>query len=291
MKTTSGTLHNFSSLELRLLSFGNGVAKPLGCEQTLTAKNKHRSDTILIIERPRPSTISTPQRSTSFDHLYQNHTLSRMSQRARHHGKEGAHTTETPSIPASTSKPSSGTLIQQVRNRKPASSLSISPQHQSSASTITTEPTPSHTTALMTTLLYTPTLTIIHFTFHILVLHQYSQLGSSFTSLSSLLPFLSQVLRQYLLVYAILIYIAHTPFFPILHRSTVRDIVFTTGSVVAGCTLIRMTHRAPYLEMVEKAPVVATLWMWCVIEMSPGGYIVMTCAVGSFARWYGYGIR
>jgi len=219
-----------------------------------------------------------------------------MSRRPHHHGEEGAHTTEFPLRSASTSNPSSETLIQQVQNRKPASSLSISPQQRSSGSTIITEPTPSHTTALMTTLLYSPTLTIIHFTFHILVLHQYSQLGSSFASSSNsssslLLSLFSQILRQYLLVYAILVYVLHTPFFPIFHRSRIRDLLFIIGSVVAGCTLIRMTHRAPYLEMVEKAPVVATLWMWCVLEMSAGGTVVMGIVIGSFAWWYDYGFR
>lgn len=83
----------------------------------------------------------------------------------------------------------------------------------------------------------------------------------------------------------------HSPFLSFLHRPRMREAIFALVSIAAGCTLVQMTHQAPYLEMVEKAPVVATLWMWCVLEMGLQGSVAMGAAVGGFAWWRGYGFR
>jgi len=220
-----------------------------------------------------------------------------MSRKAYHYSEAASQASNIVFKQPSSLKPSGKTLIQQAQNCESASNALPEKQPATSLSTDanSTSTSPSQTTALITTLLYSPTLTLLHFTFHILVLHQYSQLGSSLTSSSSnrtlLLSLLWQILRQYLLPYAILVYVVHTPFFPFLHRPRLRDISFTIASIVAGCTLMRMSYRAPYLEMVDKAPAVATLWLWCVLEMGIGGAMAMIGAVGGFAWWFGYGFR
>jgi len=209
------------------------------------------------------------------------------------------------------STPVGKTLIQQAAEREAKLAASTStPQHAAkpssngethpSSSSISTNsttqaPSPSHNAAFLTTLLYAPTLTLLHYTFHILVLHQYSQLGSSLTSSSEpsglLLRLLWQTFRRYFLVYAVLVYIAHTPLLPFSWYPRSRQGVFFALASVAGCGLVRMTNQAPYLQMVERAPAVGSLWVWCTLELGMEWALGMMSVVLGYTWQGGFGIR
>jgi len=208
------------------------------------------------------------------------------------------------------STPVGKTLIQQAAEReaelaastktpqyaaKPSSSGGTHPSSfSSSTSSAIQASSPTHSAAILTTLLYAPTLTLLHYTFHILVLHQYSQLGSSLTSSSEpsrlLLRLLWQTFRRYFLVYAVLIYIAHTPVLPFSWYPRARQGVFFTIASAAGCALVNMTNRAPYLQMVEKAPVVGSLWVWCTLELGVEWAVGMMVVVLGYTWQGGFGI-
>jgi len=234
--------------------------------------------------------------------------MSRRQRRAGHQS-EGHENIILQQPPLST--PVGKTLLQQAAEReaelaastsapqdaaKPSSKGETHPSSSSTSTISTTQaPSPSHHAAFLTTLLYAPTLTLLHYTFHILVLHQYSQLGSSLTSSSTpsglLLRLLWQTFRRYFLVYTVLVYIAHTPVLPFSWYSRARQGVFFTIASAAGCALVNMTNRAPYLQMVERAPAVGSLWVWCTLELGVEWAVGMMVVVLGYTWQGGFGIR
>lgn len=229
-------------------------------------------------------TMERHHRSSVSCFIYQRQKTSKMSRSSSRAGHSTANKSAMPLKQPSRHQGANETLLQKSQDRR---TNVKSKADEASTTRPDTSAMPSHTSALITTLLYSPTLTLIHFTFHILVLHQYSQLGSSVSS--SIWTYLVHIIREYLLVYAVLVYVMHIPLLAFRHYSRIRECIFALGGIAAGCLLVRMTHRAPYLEMVKRAPVTATLWMWCVLEMSIGSTMAMAAAVGAFAWRSGYG--
>jgi hypothetical protein len=192
------------------------------------------------------------------------------------------------------------TLLEQAKARGALPSTQSQPCHNNIPDNLSAEaaPAPSHTAALLTTILYASTLTLLHYTFRVLVLHQYSQLGADLTSPPTsssptariLLVILKQIVQRYLLVYTGLVYISHTPILPFPHFPRFRQAVFLLVATFAGCMLVRMTHRAPYLQMVERAPAVGSIWIWSTLELGVEAAIVMGVIVASYAWWNGYGL-
>jgi len=229
---------------------------------------------------------------------------SRMSRRQRRadHQSDGLETTTLQQPPHSA--PVGKSLIVKAAEREaelaastPSPQQAASPNLISSTSTSSTTQasSPAHIAALLTTLLYAPTLTLLHYTFHILVLHQYSQLGSSLTSSSEpsglLLRLLWQTFRRYFIVYTVLVYIAHTPLLPFSWYPRPRQALFFLVASATGCGLVRMTNRAPYLQVVERAPAVGSLWVWCTLELGVEWAVGMMVVVLGYTWQGGFGIR
>lgn len=192
---------------------------------------------------------------------------------------------------ANTTRPTEKTLVQQALERE--AELARASSFSDSAATDDTSP---HIAAILTTILYVPTLTLLHYTFHLLVLHQYSQLGEALTSASTsssklLVSILLDIVRRYAALYAVVVYLAHTPLLPFARYPRIRQILFFLAASLTGCSLVRMTHSAPYLQMVENAPAVGTLWVWCTLEMGIETALGMVMVVVGYAWWAGYGFR
>lgn len=72
---------------------------------------------------------------------------------------------------------------------------------------------------------------------------------------------------------------------------TLRTIVFLPISAFLGAHLISITNGEPYYAVMKKAPAVGTIWIWCILEMSPGAAFLG--AIGPLVWgvwWMGYGI-
>jgi hypothetical protein len=68
------------------------------------------------------------------------------------------------------------------------------------------------------------------------------------------------------------------------------QMVFLAGSVTAGCYLITTTSKHSYLAVMRQAPPLGTLWIWAVVEQSPGVALVGLLGVGGYFWWGGYSI-
>ena len=76
-----------------------------------------------------------------------------------------------------------------------------------------------------------------------------------------------------------------------LFEPTVRNFVFLIVSILLGARLIAISNDATYYAVMKKAPPVGTLWVWCVLEMSPGFAAFGLLVPMSWAIFYkGYGI-
>lgn len=151
----------------------------------------------------------------------------------------------------------------------------------------TTEPVPSSaeqeddtSNSYLDVVLYTSTLTILHFTLTLLTYHQYD------SEPPRLIPlFLSStVYSPTPLTLAVLVWILHPrASYPVV------QVLFAGLSVVCGGWLVKATNEEPYMAVMKKAPALGTLWVWAVVEskweVAAAGLVV----VGGWGRWKGYG--
>lgn len=131
------------------------------------------------------------------------------------------------------------------------------------------------------TVIYTLTLTFLHFTLTLLVHNQYGIEPPSVVPL-----FLSSTvfsLKPALLF--LLIFILHPRS---SHLAT--QVLFAALSVVAGAWLVYATNDEPYLAVMKKAPVLGTLWVWAIVEMKWEWAVGSLGVVGGWGWWKGYSI-
>lgn len=129
------------------------------------------------------------------------------------------------------------------------------------------------------TVIYTLTLTFLHFTLTLLVHNQYA------TEPPSVIPlFLSSTvfsLKPALLF--VLVFILH----PRTSNLAVQ-VLFAILSIVAGAWLIHATNDEPYLAVMKKAPALGTLWVWAIVEMKWEWAVGTLSVVGGWGWWMGY---
>lgn len=129
-------------------------------------------------------------------------------------------------------------------------------------------------------LLYTISLTLLHFTLTVLVQHQYS---TSPPILSSLF-YGSTVISGAPVLLFIVVCILH----PRASQLPVQ-ILFGITNVVAGVWLVRASNEDPYLAVMKKAPPLGVIWVWAVVELRWEIALAGLGVVGGYAWWFGYG--
>lgn len=129
-------------------------------------------------------------------------------------------------------------------------------------------------------LLYSLSLTLLHFTLTFLVHHQYATdrplLWPLFLSSTVLSPAPWLIL---LLVAVLHPRVGH----PALQLS------FAVFSVVAGGWLVQACNEDPYMAVMMKAPPLGTLWVWSTVELNWEISVCCLVLTGAWASWKGYG--
>ena len=130
------------------------------------------------------------------------------------------------------------------------------------------------------TLLYTISLTLLHFTLTVLVQNQYSPHPPPLLSLI----YDSTLTSGAPLLIAILVHILHPRSSQWLLQG-----LFTVVSVAAGCWLVRASNEDAYLLVMKKAPSLGVVWVWAVVESRWEVALVGVGVVTGYAWWFGYG--
>ncbi|KAB5559559.1 hypothetical protein GE09DRAFT_1113396 [Coniochaeta sp. 2T2.1] len=143
------------------------------------------------------------------------------------------------------------------------------------------------------TLLWTISLSTLHFTLDVLVQNQYAAEISW--------PKIIGRAGQAFLVFGTLVYTLHThPSSPnIIPLSLLRDryqphlrqAIFFLTSVCAGCYLIHISNVYSYLAVMKQAPPVGCLWIWAVIELELPWAVASLAVASGFLWWGGYAIK
>lgn len=141
--------------------------------------------------------------------------------------------------------------------------------------------------------LWTVSLAMLHFTFDVLVQHQYgtdinwrqitertvaawaSTFSLHFYPVSHISSVTSTVSSLTIAVFLFLFYPLHPhesnpnfiPLLPTKYQSTARQVIFFTMSVASGCYLIYVTNSYGYLHTMKRAPPLGCFWLWAVIEL------------------------
>jgi len=137
-------------------------------------------------------------------------------------------------------------------------------------------------------ILWSISLTMLHFTLDVLVTHQYAVEISW--------PKLVSRAGQAFPIILFFFYIFHphpSPSMlplrlpqriqPILHQ-----LLFFVGSVAAGCYLIYITNVHGYFAVMKRAPPLGCLWIWSVVELDLlWAATSLICCIG-FLKWGGY---
>ncbi|KAK3296343.1 uncharacterized protein B0H64DRAFT_168360 [Chaetomium fimeti] len=145
---------------------------------------------------------------------------------------------------------------------------------------------------VLETVLWSVSLAMLHFTLDVLVQHQYS--------VDSIVwPKVWTRFMQALLVFGLLIYALHphpanhglVPGLPPRYQSALRQVIFFTASVFAGCYLIHITNAFGYMAVMKQAPPIGCLWVWSVIELDLPWAMLSLSGAGAFLWQKGYSIR
>ena len=180
--------------------------------------------------------------------------------------------TSTTSIPAS--------IITQKKINPDGSLSAVGAQEEEEESSATPVDSTA-TTPYLDIALYTFSLSLLHFTFTVLVHNQY---GSSPPSLPSLL-YSSTITSPAPLLLLALVALLHP------HSGhPVVQILFAAMSVGCGMWLVHTTNREAYLATMKKAPPLGTLWVWAVVELRWEIAVGCLAVVAGWGWWWGYGI-
>ncbi|KAH6839405.1 hypothetical protein B0I37DRAFT_233615 [Chaetomium sp. MPI-CAGE-AT-0009] len=145
---------------------------------------------------------------------------------------------------------------------------------------------------VLETVLWSVSLAMFHFTLDVLVQHQYSVDRIVW-------PKVWVRFIQALLVFGLLIYALHphaanpglVPGLPPRYQSALRQAIFFTTSIFAGCYLIHITNAYGYMAVMKQAPPIGCLWVWSVIELDLPWAVVSLSGAGAFLWQKGYSIK
>ncbi|RCI07558.1 hypothetical protein L249_1602 [Ophiocordyceps polyrhachis-furcata BCC 54312] len=154
---------------------------------------------------------------------------------------------------------------------------------------LSSPPPPQPASRLLDSCLWSASLSMLHFTFDLLVQHQYGTeiIWSELTV---------RTLRAWLL-FSILVYTLHPhqntslPLLPSNLQRPARQSVFFVASLLCGCYLIHLSNTAGYLATMKRAPPLGCLWLWAVVELDLTAAVVSLAAVALFLWRGGYDIK
>ena len=127
-------------------------------------------------------------------------------------------------------------------------------------------------------ILYSISLGVLHFTFDVVVYHQYRE---EVMWLEILKRAASAWPIFFVVVY--LLHVESAKRFPVL-----RDIFFFAVSTAAGCYMVYSANKHGYFYVMKTAPPIGALWVWSVIEMNLV-YAASSCvAVIGYLWWNGF---
>ncbi|KAK4097495.1 hypothetical protein N658DRAFT_433936 [Parathielavia hyrcaniae] len=145
---------------------------------------------------------------------------------------------------------------------------------------------------VMETLLWSVSLAMLHFTFDVLVQHQYS--------IDSIVwPKVCMRSGEAFLVFGLLVYVLHphaanpglVPGLSAPSQAVVQQVMFFAASIFAGCYLIHITNSFGYMAVMKQAPPIGCLWVWSVIELELHWAVFSLAAAGIFLWQKGYSIK
>ncbi|EGX89801.1 hypothetical protein CCM_08054 [Cordyceps militaris CM01] len=147
------------------------------------------------------------------------------------------------------------------------------------------------TERVLEAMLWTTSLAMLHFTFDVLVQHQYG---------TEILwrPLFHRTISAWA-VFLILFYALHPrradqtlmPGLPAHWQQPLRQAVFFGVSVVAGCGLLYVTNTKGYLATQRRAPPLGVLWVWAVVELELPWATLSLLVVAAYIYLRGYGIQ
>lgn len=70
-----------------------------------------------------------------------------------------------------------------------------------------------------------------------------------------------------------------------------RTVFFLPLAVYFGAAVVHMTNESPFYAIVKQTPALGTIWVWCILEMSPAGALLGVLGpLGWGTLWKGYSI-
>ncbi|KAL5598688.1 hypothetical protein BROUX41_003399 [Berkeleyomyces rouxiae] len=142
----------------------------------------------------------------------------------------------------------------------------------------------------MDCVLWTMSLTMVHFTLDVFVYNQYGQDLEWRAILSHAPP-------AFLLIFFLFWVMHETPANPVLipglprtWQHTIRQLVFLGCSMFCGCYMIYITNMHGYLAVMRQAPIIGVLWVWTVIEMDLLYALLSVIVEAAFLYKGGYNI-
>ncbi|KID78349.1 uncharacterized protein G6M90_00g041610 [Metarhizium brunneum] len=139
--------------------------------------------------------------------------------------------------------------------------------------------------------LWTATIAMLHFTFDVLVQHQYGQ-EISWAHVCT------RTGRAWL-VFLFLFYFLHPfesdavllPGLPSRYQRPLRQSIFFIMGVASGCYLIYISNTYGYLATMKQAPPLGCLWLWAVVELDLVWGCLSLLLAAVFLKQGGYEIK
>jgi hypothetical protein len=127
-------------------------------------------------------------------------------------------------------------------------------------------------------ILYTFSLSMLHFTLDVLVFNQYRQeieWSEIFThTFRMLLPL------------CLAVYLTHTK--TARRFGVLKQMLFFVAATAAGCWLVYSGNKHGYYFVMKRAPPLGTLWVWSVVEMRLMWAVAHLVIVGGYCWWNGF---
>ncbi|KAI1456724.1 hypothetical protein F4805DRAFT_458514 [Annulohypoxylon moriforme] len=153
------------------------------------------------------------------------------------------------------------------------------------------EPLSPRAERIMDAILWSVSLSMLHFTLDVLVQHQYA--------ISIIWPQIIIRTMQACAVFTLLIYVLHPhkafprfcPGLPLKYQDPLRQTIFLVASVCSGCYLIHISNKYSYLAVMKQSPPLGCIWVLSVIELNLPLAVLSLSIAGGFFIQGGYTIK
>ncbi|KAI1206573.1 uncharacterized protein F4807DRAFT_463519 [Annulohypoxylon truncatum] len=153
------------------------------------------------------------------------------------------------------------------------------------------EPLSPRAERIMDAILWSVSLSMLHFTLDVLVQHQYA--------VSIEWPRIVIRTMQACAVFTLLIYVLHPhqafprfcPGLPLRYQDPLRQTIFFVASICSGCYLIHISNKYSYLAVMKQSPPLGCIWVWSVIELNLPLAVLSLAVAGGFFVQGGYTMK